>query len=144
MGFATQGSESGSGSELIVNFDPHKDQVFFGPEYAGAPITSEGVIDLAGYGWETTRDVLRGWSRSIEVLDHLATDADALGAIALAQLNVLPPLLPEQVLQSGANYRKHVIDIVVAEELERGAMSEAASEVIVIRASSSTGRRTST
>jgi 2-keto-4-pentenoate hydratase/2-oxohepta-3-ene-1,7-dioic acid hydratase in catechol pathway len=92
--------------------------------FPGLVLDGEQVIDLAGYGWETARDVLRGWSRSVEVLDHLATDGDAVGAIALEQLAVLRPIAPEQVLQSGANYRKHVIDIVVAEELERGAMSE--------------------
>ncbi len=93
--------------------------------FPGLVVDGDQVINLAGYGWETTRDVLRGWSRSVEVLDHLARDGDAVGALALAQLTVLPPIAPEQVLQSGANYRKHVIDIIVAEERERGAMSEA-------------------
>jgi 2-keto-4-pentenoate hydratase/2-oxohepta-3-ene-1,7-dioic acid hydratase in catechol pathway len=93
--------------------------------FPGLVLGGDQVIDLAGYGWQTTREVLRGWSRSGEVLDRLAADGGAVGAIALDHLTVLPPILPEQVLQSGANYRKHVIDIVVAEELERGAMSEA-------------------
>jgi 2-keto-4-pentenoate hydratase/2-oxohepta-3-ene-1,7-dioic acid hydratase in catechol pathway len=93
--------------------------------FPGLVLEAEQVIDLAGYGWETARDVVRGWSRSVEVLDHLAADGDAVGALALEQLVVLPPIVPEQVLQSGANYRKHVIDIIVAEERERGAMSEA-------------------
>ena len=93
--------------------------------FPGLVLDGDQVIDLAGYGWETTRDVLRGWSRSVEVLDHLARDGDAVGALALAQLGVLPPVAPEQVIQSGANYRKHVIDLIVAEERERGAMSEA-------------------
>ena len=82
--------------------------------FPGLVLDGDQVIDLAGYGWETTRDVLRGWSRSVEVLDHLAADADAVGATALGQLAVLPPILPAQVLQSGANYRTHVIDIIVA------------------------------
>jgi 2-keto-4-pentenoate hydratase/2-oxohepta-3-ene-1,7-dioic acid hydratase in catechol pathway len=69
--------------------------------------------------------VLVGWSRAVEVLDHLAADGRAVGAIALDRLTVLPPIVPGQVLQSGANYRRHVIDIIVAEELERGTMSEA-------------------
>ncbi|HEX3688254.1 MAG TPA: fumarylacetoacetate hydrolase family protein [Solirubrobacteraceae bacterium] len=93
--------------------------------FPGLVLDGEVVIDLAGYGWETTRDVLRGWSRSVEVLDHLAADVDAVGAIGLGQLTVLPPIRPEQVLQSGANYRRHVIDIIVAEARERGEMSEA-------------------
>jgi 2-keto-4-pentenoate hydratase/2-oxohepta-3-ene-1,7-dioic acid hydratase in catechol pathway len=93
--------------------------------FPGLVVDGEQVIDLSGYGWETTRDVLGGWSRAVEVLDHLADDGDAVGAIALDRLRVLPPIVPDQVLQSGANYRRHVIDIIVAEELERGTMSEA-------------------
>ena len=93
--------------------------------FPGLVLDGEQVIDLAGYGWAATRDIMRGWSRSVDVLDRLAADGDAVGAIALGHLTVLSPILPEQVLQSGANYRRHVIDIVVAEELQRGAMSEA-------------------
>ncbi len=88
--------------------------------FPGLVIDEDQVIDLSGYGWESTRDVLRGWRRAVEVLGHLAADSAAVGATPLRALTVLPPIMPDQVLQSGANYRHHVIDIIVAEELERG------------------------
>jgi 2,4-didehydro-3-deoxy-L-rhamnonate hydrolase len=93
--------------------------------FPGLVIDADQVIDLGGHGWESTRDLLRSWSRAVEVLDHLAADSAAVGATPLRELRVLPPIMPDQVLQSGANYRHHVIDIIAAEELERGAMSEA-------------------
>ena len=76
-------------------------------------LDGDQVIDLGGYGWETTRDVLRGWSRSVEVLDPSPATAMRSARSRSRQLTVLPPIAPEQVLQSGANYRKHVIDIIV-------------------------------
>ena len=38
------------------------------------------------------------------------------GALPLGGLEVLPPVAPRQVFQSGANYRTHVIDLVAARE----------------------------
>ncbi len=93
--------------------------------FPGLVLDQERVIDLAGYGWDCVRDVLRSWDRAADVLSHLAADGPAgVGTTPLDELTVLPPLVPDQVLQSGANYRRHVMDIIVAEERERGTLSE--------------------
>ena len=67
-----------------------------------------------------TSSLLRDWDFA---LDHLGVLAAAAGRTAawrpLEGLRVLPPVRPGQVLQSGANYRQHVIDLHVAEGGDR-------------------------
>jgi 2-keto-4-pentenoate hydratase/2-oxohepta-3-ene-1,7-dioic acid hydratase in catechol pathway len=102
--------------------------------FPGLVLEGERVIDLAGYGWESVRHVLRGWTRAIDVLDHLAADGSGgVGTTPLDELTVLAPLVPDQVLQSGANYRRHVIDIIVAEERERGNLSDEEAREMAVR-----------
>ena len=36
----------------------------------------------------------------------------------------MPPIEPRQVLQSGANYRKHVVDIIMSERSDYGGRTE--------------------
>ncbi|MDP9793000.1 2-keto-4-pentenoate hydratase/2-oxohepta-3-ene-1,7-dioic acid hydratase in catechol pathway [Catenuloplanes nepalensis] len=57
----------------------------------------------------TTRDLLADWDRVLPLLEAL--DGPTIG---LSDLRVLPPVRPRQILQSGANYRTHVIDLAVA------------------------------
>jgi 2,4-diketo-3-deoxy-L-fuconate hydrolase len=91
--------------------------------FPGLIVDAQSVIDLTGYGWGSMRDVLRSWPRAADVLDNISQSGR--GAIALGELSVRAPVVPDQVLQSGANYRKHVIDIILAEERERGSMTDA-------------------
>jgi 2-keto-4-pentenoate hydratase/2-oxohepta-3-ene-1,7-dioic acid hydratase in catechol pathway len=53
--------------------------------------------------------------------------------IPVEELRVCAPLAPIQVLQSGANYRAHVIDIILAEERERGNMTDEEARVMGAR-----------
>jgi 2-keto-4-pentenoate hydratase/2-oxohepta-3-ene-1,7-dioic acid hydratase in catechol pathway len=84
-----------------------------GGAFAGV-VVGERVLRVDG----TARELLGDWDR--------------LGALAegdgdwrpLQDLRVLPPVTPVHVFQSGANYRRHVLDIIVAEERERGTMSD--------------------
>lgn len=87
--------------------------------FPGLVLDGERVIDLSGYGWRDTDHILCGWAAAEGVIDRLAEGP----GIPLDELTTLAPLVPNQILQSGANYRTHVIDLVVAEELERGSMS---------------------
>ncbi|HEX3835114.1 MAG TPA: fumarylacetoacetate hydrolase family protein [Solirubrobacteraceae bacterium] len=91
--------------------------------FPGLVLDEQSVIDLTGYGWRNVRDVLRSWQRATDVLANIAHSGG--GEIALGELRVHAPVVPDQVLQSGANYRKHVIDIIRAEERERGSMTDA-------------------
>ncbi|SHM90182.1 fumarylacetoacetate hydrolase family protein [Cryptosporangium aurantiacum] len=74
----------------------------------------------------TVRDLLTDWDSALTTLRRLASDprGNWLGGDTV---RVLPPLEPGQILQSGANYRQHVIDLVAAErESAHGATPEEA------------------
>lgn len=88
--------------------------------FPGLVLDGERVVDLSGYGWRDTNQILESWPVAHLVIDQLP---EGSGDVPLDELAILAPLEPNQILQSGANYRKHVIDLIVAEELERGEMS---------------------
>ena len=94
-----------------------------GQAFAGLVLEGERVIDLAPEGYGDTRELLADWDSALGRLEALAAGNDGAG-VPLDSLVTLPPVTPVQILQSGANYRKHVIDIILAEERERGIMSE--------------------
>jgi 2-keto-4-pentenoate hydratase/2-oxohepta-3-ene-1,7-dioic acid hydratase in catechol pathway len=60
---------------------------------------------------QTTADLLADWDAALGYLAGLSEKP----AIPLDELRPEPPVRPGQILQSGANYRKHVVDIVVSE-----------------------------
>ena len=76
-------------------------------------VRGEEVHDVSGVvGRDATlRDVLFDWDRA---LDELAAAAPTLtGGVKIAHLQVLPPVQPVgQILCAGANYRRHVEQIV--------------------------------
>lgn len=93
---------------------------FAGPEpgarrFAGL-LVGDRVRDLSGLGAAppTVLDLVRDWSSSMRLFAELA--GDPRGAWRpVAELTVCAPLAPGQILQSGANYRQHVVDLVAAE-----------------------------
>jgi 2-keto-4-pentenoate hydratase/2-oxohepta-3-ene-1,7-dioic acid hydratase in catechol pathway len=56
----------------------------------------------------TVRDVLADWARLRPLLDTVDG-----GWVELDDVTVLPPVAPRQVIQTGANYRTHVMDLAV-------------------------------
>lgn len=58
--------------------------------------------------------LIEHWDTFEGQLDTLAASAGAEVGLALADVEVLAPVKPVQVLQTGANYRKHVIDLAAA------------------------------
>ncbi|MFI0350727.1 fumarylacetoacetate hydrolase family protein [Actinomadura sp. 9N407] len=80
---------------------------------SGAPfpglVVGDRVLELPG---GTVRTLLDDWERTLPRLVELA--GSATGWQPLEGLNVHAPVEPRQVFQSGANYRRHVIDLVVA------------------------------
>jgi 2-keto-4-pentenoate hydratase/2-oxohepta-3-ene-1,7-dioic acid hydratase in catechol pathway len=69
----------------------------------------------------STASLLGDWDAAMERLGELAAERHAAGWRPLDGLRVLPPVRPAQILQSGANYRQHVIDLVVSEGGDRAA-----------------------
>ncbi|MDL5156341.1 fumarylacetoacetate hydrolase family protein [Actinomycetospora termitidis] len=80
--------------------------------FAGLVTDAGTVVDLG----TTTRDLLADWDTALAGLDARA-DEDGT---PLAELAVHAPVEPGQILQSGANYRTHVIDLAAAHHAERG------------------------
>ncbi|MGX1372903.1 2-keto-4-pentenoate hydratase/2-oxohepta-3-ene-1,7-dioic acid hydratase in catechol pathway [Streptomyces canus] len=88
-------------------------------------VTGARVRDLSDLV-PSVRALVEDWDACLPRLDGLAGSADGAWH-DLASLCVLPPLEPGQILQSGANYRKHVVDLVAAEkESVHGATPEEA------------------
>lgn len=83
-----------------------------GTEFTGL-VRDGRVRDLSGVG--TVNDLLRYWDDAQCRLDELAAAQDTGDWTDLAELDVRCPVSPGQILQAGANYRKHVVDIVMAE-----------------------------
>ncbi|MGW1026360.1 fumarylacetoacetate hydrolase family protein [Streptomyces sp. NPDC002577] len=88
-------------------------------------VTGARVRDLSGLV-PSVRALVEDWDAWLPRLAELAESADGPWH-DLADLCVLAPIEPGQILQSGANYRKHVVDIVAAEkESVHGATPEEA------------------
>src|SRR5262249_26981120 len=90
--------------------------------FPGLLVDGERVLDLSGYGWPTVRPVLAGGDAALHVLEALAEGGT--GGSPLTALRVLPPVEPVHILQSGANYREHVLELILAEERERRNMGD--------------------
>jgi len=76
-------------------------------------VREDQVLDISSLG--KVNDLLADWNTAFAQLSALAAQAPSDGWIALAGLDVRCPVTPAQILQCGANYRKHVVDIVMAE-----------------------------
>lgn len=78
-------------------------------------VVDDRVADLGqALQWRpaSTLDVLERWTEVLPSLRRLASEAREW--LPLDGLRVHAPVAPRQVFQSGANYRQHVIDLVVA------------------------------
>jgi 2-keto-4-pentenoate hydratase/2-oxohepta-3-ene-1,7-dioic acid hydratase in catechol pathway len=82
-------------------------------------VRGDRVRDVSALG--TVGDLLADWESAQRRLGDLANDDDTNGTgenshwTDLAALDVRCPVAPNQILQCGANYRKHVVGIVMAE-----------------------------
>jgi 2,4-diketo-3-deoxy-L-fuconate hydrolase len=68
--------------------------------------------------------LLRDWTANRKLLDAAVDEAVAGQDLAAAarpvgQLSPLAPLIPGQIFQSGANYKTHVVDLMVAAAAEK-------------------------
>lgn len=102
-----------------------------GPAFAGVVIEGQVIAAAAlaplcarlGYELRQPEQVLgllEDWPRNFTALAAAVEairngQATGLPFIAESQLQVLPPVLPRQIFCSGANYKKHVVDLIVAQ-----------------------------
>lgn len=73
-------------------------------------LVDERVLPLDG----DVNSFIEHWDTAQTELDALASSADENTGLALADVEVLAPVEPGQILQTGANYRKHVIDLAAS------------------------------
>ena len=97
----------------------------------GGVLVGERVLPLTALdlGTTTVEGVLADWARTSAVLDAaFGADADGtpaesslpLGSLPLSSLSPAAPFVPNQIFQSGANYRSHVIQLMAAAAAEAG------------------------
>ncbi|MGM1063817.1 fumarylacetoacetate hydrolase family protein [Saccharothrix sp. Mg75] len=95
------------------------------PPFPGL-VVGERVLDLErALPWRpaSARALLDRWDEALPALHGLARDGHREWR-PLGGLRVHAPVEPRQVVQSGANYRQHVIDLVVAHRPEGSAETE--------------------
>jgi 2,4-didehydro-3-deoxy-L-rhamnonate hydrolase len=79
--------------------------------FAGLVVDGDQVIDL---GLGSTLELFEDWDSACERLAAVAASGDGERR-TLGNVRVLPPVMPRQILQSGANYFKHVIELGIAQ-----------------------------
>ena len=91
-----------------------------GDDFCGVVIGTD-VVPLAALHPTATsiEDLLSAWPASEKLLGAAVGDAPA-AARPLSDLVPLAPFLPGQIFQSGANYKTHVIQLMVAAAAEKG------------------------
>lgn len=91
----------------------------------GRPQPKTGLlVDGRIYGLSVgLNSIISEWDRYRPQLEDLAARADGSG-LPYESAELLAPVEPRQVIQAGANYRKHVIDLVAAHRNPDDARSE--------------------
>jgi 2,4-didehydro-3-deoxy-L-rhamnonate hydrolase len=86
-----------------------------GTRFDGVVIDERAVapLDSLDPSWTRVGDLFADWTDAITRIGQLVGAADA--PFDLDELRPLPPVQPGQILQAGANYRTHVIDLQVAD-----------------------------
>jgi 2-keto-4-pentenoate hydratase/2-oxohepta-3-ene-1,7-dioic acid hydratase in catechol pathway len=102
-----------------------------GPAHPGL-VVGDQVLDLRTVGSlggfePSVGGLLERWDEAFPLLREAAEDG-AGDRRPLAELRTLAPVRPGQMLQSGANYRTHVIDLAVAHEPADGRPAEQVRE----------------
>ena len=96
------------------------------PDFCGVVVDDAVVrLDALLASVATLSDLLAEWPTQAVALDAAVASFKENGswtatAVDVASLEVLAPYRPGQIFQSGANYKKHVVDLMVAMEAQKG------------------------
>ena len=92
--------------------------------FTGVVVDGQVVaLERLGLDMTTVEDLLAEWAVNALVLDAVvgaAAEQWAQLAVPESALTALAPYAPGQVFQSGANYKKHVVQLLVAAAAEQG------------------------
>ena len=73
-------------------------------------------LGLHLHGVDSVLGLLERWDHNLPALRTIVRELSVEGSVAgapLGQLRTHAPLLPRQIFQAGANYHKHVVDLIV-------------------------------
>jgi 2,4-diketo-3-deoxy-L-fuconate hydrolase len=97
---------------------------------ASVLVVEDRIIPLAAI--DETRPLLsliEDWEAVLPRLDELAAHEDALArALPLDPGSLMTPYIPRQIFCTGANYKKHVVGLIMGDSSMRTAEDEALSE----------------
>ncbi|MFB4314022.1 fumarylacetoacetate hydrolase family protein [Actinomadura sp. 21ATH] len=80
------------------------------------PLPDGGPLE----GPVTVRRLLERWEETLPRLAALAETAGDSGRLDPADLRVLPPVTPHHIIQAGANYRAHLLEMATAQARAAG------------------------
>jgi 2,4-didehydro-3-deoxy-L-rhamnonate hydrolase len=114
-----------------------------GQESFPAVVVGDHALDLRPRlgSHTTTLALLEDWDNSVAKLADIADNGDT-NSLALSEVKPLPPVMPRQILCAGANYYKHVREIVYSTLRLEG--DERPDEEIRAEAEAQVQRRAST
>jgi 2-keto-4-pentenoate hydratase/2-oxohepta-3-ene-1,7-dioic acid hydratase in catechol pathway len=96
-----------------------------GPRTFPGLVVGDGVVDLSPA--PDVRSLLDSWPEALPMLRARA--GSTAGRHPLAELTVRPPVQPRQVIQAGANYRTHVVELAVRHNVDDRPEDEVRSAV---------------
>lgn len=117
--------DDGSGAFLAVVAGGRAVRLDAVADDAGLP------LDVASDGglFERWDEVVDAVGRRLPLVDEGRIEQRHPGAVLrLGDARVLSPVTPRQILQAGANYRTHVVQLIVAQRRREGESEEAARE----------------
>ncbi|WP_106401465.1 fumarylacetoacetate hydrolase family protein [Actinocorallia populi] len=86
------------------------------------PLSDVGLMD----GPVTVRGILEQWQENLPRLEELAQSTRDTDGFDLRDLRVLPPVAPRHIIQAGANYRAHLLEMATAQARAAGGDDAAA------------------
>ncbi|MFT4089470.1 MAG: fumarylacetoacetate hydrolase family protein [Asticcacaulis sp.] len=87
-----------------------------GPAFTGLVVDGRvAPVSAFGLSYETVSQIYADWSQAEPKLAAAAEAFSTVESVELSTLRALAPAAPAQIICAGANYRKHVLDIIVAE-----------------------------
>jgi len=86
-----------------------------GSRFDGVVVDERFVAPLDAFdpSWARISDLFTDWAGAISRISRVVADLEV--SLDIGTLRPLPPVRPAQILQAGANYRTHVIDLQLAD-----------------------------
>lgn len=117
--------DDGSGGSLAIVSGGRVVRLAAVAEESGLPadvLSVQGLFER----WDDTVDAV---AQSLSRAGEDGLERRWPGAVVpISSVRLLPPVVPRQILQAGANYRTHVVQLIVAQRRRQGESEDAAHE----------------